>query len=184
MAAAIWIQLKWHHGWTSWPYILDLGTLPVIHHLKARTLPIFGTNGLRAPSRNKVSTITGVFSLSLGYFYCRLLTFFCWRSSSFETFVKLFVVLLVWVYFWKDITIAEIFLYLYVMASSIRGCLHLKQSQCLVWSLKLKFQIWWRSGQWLLRYSTFYIWVCLLLKIVFHWRSSSFKMSVMFGLVT
>jgi hypothetical protein len=79
-------------------------------------------------------------------------------------------------------TIAEIFLYLYVMASSIRGCLHLKQLQCLVWSLKLNFQIWGRP----------------LVAEIFHFLylslssvedrlpldSSSFKMSVMFGLVT
>ena len=43
----------------------------------------------------------------------------------------------------------------------------------LVWSPELKFQIWGRSGQWLLRYSTF--WGLLLLEVLFHWRSSSFR---------
>jgi hypothetical protein len=39
--------------------------------------------------------------------------------------------------------------------SSVRGCLHLKQLLSLLWSLKLVFQIWVRSDQWLLIYSTF-----------------------------
>ena len=41
-------------------------------------------------------------------------------------------------------------------SSSMRGRLHLKNLNTLLWSPK-KFKIWIRSGQWLLRYSTFNI---------------------------
>ena len=51
----------------------------------------------------------------------------------------------------------DIQLLIFLRLSSIEGCLHFNQFTILVWSLKLKFKIWGRSDQWLLRYSTFNI---------------------------
>ena len=41
---------------------------------------------------------------------------------------------------------------------SIGGCLHLTHIYNLFWSHKLNSKIWWRLGQWLLRYSVFNFW--------------------------
>ena len=90
---------------------------------------------------------------------------FHWRSSSFYTFVhsRLFP--------WAEVSnlskirpvVAEIFYFSYfkviflLRSSSIWGHLHLIPLYILGCSHELKFQIWARSDQWLLRYSTFNI---------------------------
>jgi hypothetical protein len=51
----------------------------------------------------------------------------------------------------------EIFHFWYWRFSSIGGRLHFKNFFILVWTPKLRFEIWGRSDQWLLRYSTFNI---------------------------
>ena len=70
--------------------------------------------------------------------------------------------------------VAEIFKFSYFEViflfrpSSIEGHLHLTPFYPLVESHKLKFQIWVRTDQWLLRYSTFSYF-----EVIFHFRLSS-----------
>ena len=62
---------------------------------------------------------------------------------------------------------AKIFLFWYLRSSLIGGRLHLKHLYSLVWSHKLKFKIWGRSDQWLLRYFLFNIEGRLPLELIF-----------------
>ena len=57
----------------------------------------------------------------------------------------------------KEIMAALEHIIWYETASPWEGCLHLKNLQNMVWSFKLKFEIWVWSNKWLLRYSTFNI---------------------------
>ena len=66
--------------------------------------------------------------------------------------------------------VVEIF---HLRSSSIEGCLHFKQFSILILSPQLKFKIWRRPNQRLLRCSN--CWGHLPQKCVFHWRSSSFQ---------